>query len=164
MRTIHPGIAITGALLWAAFAAAQESVIEEAGIEEPGIEMVRVVTGAGLQDDCLAPVAITRIDGLERAVSAKEFLIEPGMHTLNGRATLDTTKCHPIAGEPGLKKAPDLEVNLELGNTYFIAYDRSSLNSNEWKLVVWKVEQALPPGEPPAPMDREGFPAQNRTQ
>ena len=117
--------------------------------EQPGTGMVRVVTEPPPRQACLAAVAITRIDGFERAVSAKEFLIEPGVHALNGRVTLDTTKCRPIEGELELNRAADLEVNLELGNTYHIAFDRSSPNSNEWKLVVWKVEQSLPVEDTP---------------
>ncbi len=107
-------------------------------------EMARVVTQNGLLSDCLAPVAINRIDGEIRVLPARGFDIEPGVHTVNGRATLDTAKCHPIDGDLQIGSAPGLEVNFETGRIYYIAYDHSSDNPGEWQLVVWKVEVPEP--------------------
>lgn len=104
-------------------------------------DMAKVVTQISQLEDCLAPVAITRIDGEKRAVSAQSFLIEPGVHTLNGRATLDTTKCQTIKGDLQLGSSPGLEVNFEAGRTYHIAYDHESPDTAEWRLLIWKVEQ-----------------------
>lgn len=103
-------------------------------------EMARIVTGKGRPAECLAPVAVTRIDGEPRVVPAQGFLIEPGVHTFNGRATLDTTYC-PLAGtNPYIGSAADLEVDLVAGSTYYIGYYHQPANSAEWKLVVWQVE------------------------
>ena len=55
--------------------------------------MARVVTNIARPADCLAAIAVNTIDGEEKAVSAKSFLIEPGVHTINGKAILDTTNC-----------------------------------------------------------------------
>lgn len=102
--------------------------------------MARVVTGGGRPAECLAPLAVTRIDGEARSVSAKGFLIEPGLHTINGRATLDLTHC-PI-DDPGLMigNAADLEVDFVAGSTYFIGYYHPPDRPGEWKLVVWNIE------------------------
>jgi len=107
-------------------------------------EMVRVITQPGRGEDCLAPVAINQIDGEMRVVPAQGFLIEPGVHTINGLVTLDTTLCKPISGDQELIGTAGLEVNFEAGNTYYIAYDRGAENAAEWRLVVWKVEYEFP--------------------
>ena len=69
------------------------------------------------------------------------FFIDPGVHTINGRAVLDTTHCPLLSHihKPGA--APDLEVYFEAGKTYYIGYDHSPDDSADWKLVVWKVEE-----------------------
>jgi hypothetical protein len=106
-------------------------------------EMARVVTGNGHQAECLASVVINRVDGERHVMPAPGFEIEPGIHSINGQAVLDTTKCRPLDDNQQLIGAVDLEVNFEAGKTYHIAYDRSGQSSDEWKLIVWKVEQAV---------------------
>jgi hypothetical protein len=108
--------------------------------ESAAIEMVKVVTQAGRPGDCLAALAVNKIDGEMRVVPAQGFLIEPGVHTINGRATLDSRKCQPIAADQRIGNVADLEANFETGRTYYIAYDHKSQNTQEWRLVVWKVE------------------------
>ena len=127
-----------------------------ADLDEPDPDkpdVARVVTQNDLPSDCLAPVAINRIDGEMRALPARGFEIESGVHTVNGRATLDTTKCRPIGGDQQIGSAPDLEVNFEAGRIYYIAYDRSSPDTDEWQLVVWKVEYPRPLLDYPQPLD-----------
>ncbi|MGA9573179.1 MAG: hypothetical protein WBS20_04435 [Lysobacterales bacterium] len=103
-------------------------------------EMARVVTDKGRPAECLAPLAVTRIDGESRVVPAQGFLIEPGAHSLNGRATLDMAYC-PL-NDPNLYigSAADLEVVFAAGSTYYIGYNHQPVNTAEWKLVVWQVE------------------------
>jgi hypothetical protein len=102
--------------------------------------MAKIVTHIARPEECLAAVAVTRIDGETKVVSARSFLIEPGVHTVNGKAKLDTSSC-PIT-DTGLQisSAPDLEVNFELGFTYYIGYIHKSPNPEEWQLVVWHIE------------------------
>jgi len=111
--------------------------------------MVRVVTGPGRPADCLAPVAVTRVDGQLKTVPAQGFLIEPGIHTINGRATLDFEQCGVTDNQLQIGTTLDLEVNFEAGNTYYIAYDHKSQNTDDWNLVVWMVEKDKP-SEPPS--------------
>jgi len=108
-------------------------------IELADNDMAEVVTGGGRSEDCLAAVAVNTIDGEQTTVPASGFLIEPGVHTLNGRATLDTTHC-PIDREYKGGPAPDLEVNFETGRVYYIAYDHKPENPLEWRLFFWKME------------------------
>ena len=109
--------------------------------------MVKVVTGEGRPADCLAPVAITRIDGERRTVPAQGFLIEPGLHTLNGRASMDISACPVEESTLQISKAADFEMFFEMGASYYLAYDHSSVNPDNWSLVVWKVELPVPPLE-----------------
>jgi hypothetical protein len=114
-------------------------------------EMVEVVTGIAQPQACLAPLAVNRIDGEPRAVPARGFLIEPGVHSINGRATLDIEACPLQDANQQIYKTADLEVNFETGVIYHIAYDHSSANSEDWALVVWKTEQLGPVETEPAP-------------
>ena len=103
-------------------------------------EMAQVLTHTGQPVNCLAPVKVTKIDGKQTQVSHVRFEIEPGLHTINGQAKLNTAFCS--IAHTGLRGgfAPDLEVDFEAGKTYTIWYDHSSKSRDEWKLVVWKVE------------------------
>ena len=127
-------------LMFGLMLAALPLVADPLDEESTAIEMVKVVTQAGRPGDCLAALAINKIDGKMRVVPAQGFLIEPGVHTVNGRATLDSRKCQPIALDQRIGSVADLEVNFEAGRTYFIAYDHKAQNTEEWRLVVWKVE------------------------
>ena len=104
-------------------------------------KMARVLTSYGRPAECLAPVSVNRIDGETRVVSAKGFLIEPGIHTINGRAILDITNCPLIDSNPNISRAADLEVNFEPGGTYHVGYYHAPANTEEWKLVVWHIEE-----------------------
>jgi len=103
-------------------------------------EMARVLTSKGRPAECLAPVVINRIDGEEVSVSAKGFLIMPGMHRINGMARLDMGNCPFIDDNPVIPSAVDLEVDFEPGGTYFIGYYHAPADTAEWKLVVWHTE------------------------
>ncbi len=102
--------------------------------------MAKVVTQYSRAADCLAALAITRIDAEKIAVPAQGFLIEPGVHSVNGRATLDITHCPFTDSDQKIGSTADLEVNFEAGKTYYIGYDHTSANTEEWALVVWKIE------------------------
>jgi hypothetical protein len=107
-------------------------------------DMVKVVTRGGRPADCLAPVAINRVDGESRLVPAQGFLIEAGVHTLNGLASLDISSCPFAEANLQIKSSEDFEVLFKPGGTYHIAYDHSSENTDQWSLVVWKVELPVP--------------------
>ena len=135
MKQAGKNLLLSGLML-----AALPLVAEPVGEDSAAIEMVKVVTQAGRPGDCLAALAVNKIDGELRVVPAQGFLIEPGIHRVNGRATLDTKKCQPIAVDQQIGSTADLEVNFEAGRTYYIAYDHKSQNTDEWRLVVWKVD------------------------
>jgi len=140
---------VTRPLMWALILAALP-VAAEQSLDQPGdqppdqpiYEMARVVTGNSHQDECLADVVINKVDGERSMMPEPGFEIEPGIHSINGQVILDTTKCRPLDDNQQLIGAVDLEVNFEAGKTYYIAYDRGHQSAEEWKLIVWKVEQA----------------------
>jgi len=103
-------------------------------------KMARVLTSRGRPADCLAPVSVNRIDGEARVVSAKGFLIEPGIHTINGKAILDITHCPLIDSNLAIGRSADLEVDFKRGGTYYVGYYHAPANTDEWKLVVWHIE------------------------
>ncbi len=99
----------------------------------------RIVTMNSKPAQCLSAVQIWRVDGERVYVHRNGFDIEAGRHSLNGRAFLDTSYCRPLHGRVS-QEVPDLEVEFEAGKTYYIGFDHSSRNVNDWRLVVWKVE------------------------
>ncbi|MBT8074591.1 MAG: hypothetical protein HKP21_12885 [Xanthomonadales bacterium] len=125
---------ILAALPAAAQPAAQELVA--------AADMVRVVTRHSRAADCIAPLSVNRIDGEPASVAAEEFLIEAGVHSINGRATLDTSKCPVELSKLRISRVADLEVNFETGYTYYIGYDYTSPDPAQWRLVAWRVEQS----------------------
>jgi len=125
-------------ILAASPAGAQPAAQENAATAD----MVRVVTEHGRTADCIAPLAVNRIDGEPASVPVEEFLIEAGVHSINGRATLDTSKCPVELSKLRVSRAADLEVNFETGYTYYIGYDYKSPDPAQWRLIAWRVEQS----------------------
>lgn len=110
----------------------------------PEVVMARIISDQSQPEDCLAAVAINRIDGEPRVVPAQGFLIEPGIHSLNGLAMLDITHCSIAGDDRQINTAADLEHNFEAGMTYWVGYYHRSHISDERRLVVWKVERSFP--------------------
>ena len=127
-------------ILTAALVSAQSRLAEEPS-ELDESNMVRIVTLGGRGTDCLAPVAVSRIDGQMVVVPAQGFFLEPGSHTINGKATLDFSKCPHDLSDLQMDSVADLEVDFVYGFTYYIGFEYKSDNSAEWQLVVWKMEQ-----------------------
>jgi hypothetical protein len=103
-------------------------------------EMVRIVTSGGRRTNCLAPLAVNRVDGEMVVVPAQGFLIEPGFHTINGQATLNFSKCPHDLSDLQMGSVADLEVDFVNGFTYYVGFDYKSDNTAQWQLVVWKME------------------------
>lgn len=105
-------------------------------------ETARIITQNERPAQCLSSVHIQKLDGELVNVHPTGFELEPGTHKMNGRAILNTTFCRRVNGRNSVG-IPDLEAHFEAGKTYFIGLDHSSTNSEDWRLVIWKVE----PGE-----------------
>jgi len=121
-------------------AVARQVVVLPLSAEVEAGTMARVVTAGSRPAECLAPLAVTRIDGEAQAVSAQGFLIEPGVHTINGRATLDLSYCPLNDPRLTIGDTAGLEVEFEAGSTYYIGYYYPPDSPAEWKLTVWNIE------------------------
>ncbi|MDX1460296.1 MAG: hypothetical protein R3348_04505 [Xanthomonadales bacterium] len=104
-------------------------------------EMAQVVTFKEDVTKCLAPVEITTIDGKNRMLPRFGFEIEPGWHSLHGRAKVNLNRC-PVVEERIRKTVhvEPLEWQFEAGKKYYVGFDHSSPNRENWRLIVWKVE------------------------
>ncbi|MDX2428305.1 MAG: hypothetical protein QNK22_06405 [Xanthomonadales bacterium] len=142
-------ILLTGALLLVSLPVPAQVAVDEKTLVLPLSSematngMAKVVTSMGRPADCLAPLAVSTIDGEKRAVPARGFLIEPGVHTVNGRATLDLATCPLSESNLSISSAADLEVEFQPGTTYYLGYHHQSANPEQWKLVVWHIEEVL---------------------
>lgn len=102
-------------------------------------DKARIVTQNVKPADCISRVAIRQINGEEKFVSPQGFDLEPGHYTLAGTVALDTSYCRaPRQNRP--INAPALEADFEAGKTYYIGFDHSSSNREDWHYVIWKVE------------------------
>jgi len=99
-----------------------------------------ITTGTEKAAECISSVHVNNIDGREVKVQALGFDVDPGTHTMTGRALINTSFCKAMGKGSQRHKVEPLEADFEAGKTYFVGYDHSSSNRNDWKLVVWKVE------------------------
>jgi hypothetical protein len=101
--------------------------------------MARVVTHLNKPDECISSVTIRRINGQEQHVPPQGFKLPPGRHSLSGIVALDTRVCKVVRGPETVPPAP-LEADFEAGKTYYIGFDHSSANRQDWGYVIWNVE------------------------
>jgi len=106
--------------------------------EEAGT--AKIITSMSKGAQCISPVHILRIDGREANVQRMGFDLEPGTHTMSGRALIDTSFCKTIGKSTGSEDTAPLEAEFEAGKTYWVGYDHKGENRNDWKYVIWKVE------------------------
>ncbi len=98
------------------------------------------ITGQHSQSaQCISPVAINTIDGKLVNVSPQGFDLDPGKHKLMGRASINTGNCPSVRGRRSNPVQP-LEADFEAGKLYYVGLDHSSKNTEDWKIVIWKVE------------------------
>ena len=107
--------------------------------EDDDRDKARIITQVAKPSECISRVAIRQIDGKDRFVSPQGFDLEPGRHTMSGTVALDTSYCKVVRGNSYTRVEP-LEADFEAGKTYWVGFDHSSSNRNEWALVIWKEE------------------------
>ena len=100
----------------------------------------KIITGHNRAAQCISPIQVRKIDGREAAVQPMGFSLDPGKHTMTGSAKIDTSMCKTVGRGTGRNKIEPLEADFEAGKTYWVGYDHSSKDRNDWKLVIWKVE------------------------
>ncbi len=103
-------------------------------------DKAQIITGFDRASQCISPIHVNQIDGREAQVQPMGFELEPGTHNLKGKAIINTSICQKFGRSSGRYKIEPLEADFEAGKTYYIGYDHNSPNQNDWKLVIWKVE------------------------
>jgi len=103
-------------------------------------QKAKVLTGTEKPAECISSVQVTSIDGKQVYVQPLGFDIEPGKHSLTGRAIINTSFCKAVGPSTVRDKPEPLEAEFEAGKTYYVGYDHSSNDRKDWKLVIWQVE------------------------
>ena len=100
----------------------------------------KVITSGVQPAQCISPVHVNNIDGREVQLPELGFDIDPGKHSVKGRALIDTSVCRAVGAGNDRYNVEPLEVEFEAGKTYYFGLDHSASRRNDWKYVVWKVE------------------------
>jgi len=102
--------------------------------------MARVITYVAKPVQCIAPIEVYNIDGELVKKNAMGFDLEPGRHTLVGLASIDSANCPVMRGNRSLD-IPPLDYEFEAGKTYYIGLEHKSANQQQWRFVVWRVQE-----------------------
>ncbi len=89
------------------------------------------------------PVSLYSIDGKQVITRKNAVWLAPGKHTIKVRSTIDLTARSGFVTarqKNNSTKNKALEIDVQEGKKYYIGYDASDDNSNNWKPVVWKVK------------------------
>ena len=99
-----------------------------------------IITAAERPAKCIAAVKIYKLNDREVDYGEVSFELDPGGYTLRGRAVVDSSFCPVLRGNEKVT-VPDLKAVFDAGNAYYIGLDHSSRNREDWRLVVWKIEE-----------------------
>jgi hypothetical protein len=102
----------------------------------------KVVTSGVQAVKCISPIHVNSIDGRTVQVPKLGFDLDPGKHSLAGRALIDTSVCRTVGAGSDRHNVDPIEYEFEAGKTYYLGLDHSAPNRNDWKYVVWKVEDS----------------------
>ena len=90
------------------------------------------------------PVVINNIDGRNVPDRSNAVWLTPGKHSIRVRAVVVNlnSRSHALTRRQTKINRINrtLELTVEEGKTYYIGYDTSGRNPNDWKAVVWKVK------------------------
>jgi len=110
----------------------------QANAKEEG--KAKIVTSGNQAARCISPVQILQIDGREVRVQRMGFNLDPGKHTMSGKALINTSICPTVGQGSNRNDTPPLEAEFEAGKTYWVGLDHSSPTRKDWKYVIWKVK------------------------
>jgi len=101
-----------------------------------------IVTSFEKPAECISAVKVKQIDGKEVLVPELGFDIDPGVHSLNASAVINTSFCKVVGVATGINPTQPIEYNFEADKTYYLGFDHSASLRKDWKLVIWKVEDS----------------------
>ena len=102
----------------------------------------KVITSGVQAVKCISPIHVNSIDGRTVQVPTLGFDLDPGKHSLKGRALIDTSVCRIVGTGSDRYNVDAIEYEFEAGKIYYLGLDHSAPNRNDWKYVVWKVEES----------------------
>ena len=107
-----------------------------------GKDKAKVITSNERPANCIAAIEIYQIDGEEVLVNPKVVELDPGEHSLKGRAlNVDTTFCKALGASTRFE-IPPLVHEFEAGKTYWVGLDHSAANRRDWRIVVYQEDPA----------------------
>ncbi len=89
------------------------------------------------------PVKIYEIDGKQITSRDNGVWLKPGKHNIRVSAMVNTSQLNKFTTRVQKSYNKDkkiLDINVEEGKIYYVGYDASDRNPNNWKPVVWKVK------------------------
>ncbi len=101
----------------------------------------RIVTSVNRPLDCLFSVTVYNINGREVLNPPLAFNIKPGKYTFKLQAIFNRKKCSPAIINAKFIKIDPLEIEVEAGKSYFLAYNASAPSHRDWKMEILKVEE-----------------------
>ena len=112
-----------------------------AALHAGNADRAQVVTHQKDLGNCIGPVVITHIDGRTRQLPPLGFELEPGSYTLGGISAPSGGLCISArSSRSSPPPIPPLEAVFEAGKQYFIGFDHSSKDPQEWRLLIWKIQ------------------------
>lgn len=103
-------------------------------------DKAKIVTSGSNAAQCISAVHIQKIDGREARVQKMGFDLEPGKHTMSGRALINTSFCATVGSKTSRENPAPLEADFEAGKIYYVGIDHSAPSPKDWKYVIWKVK------------------------
>lgn len=91
------------------------------------------------------PVEIYELDGQQITTRKNGLWLKPGTHTIKVSSVINRDQLNHSVSTRLIKNNSfvdkSLTISVEEGSVYYVGYDASDRNPNQWKPVVWKVKE-----------------------
>lgn len=110
----------------------------------PSEPSAKIVMNHGINAKQLFPVRLLMVNGENVIVRDDTVWLQPGMYELRFATSINSDYTKQIMGlkeRRGLKDLPNtLNIKVEADKSYYVAFDASSTETEEWGPVVYKVK------------------------
>lgn len=89
------------------------------------------------------PVSLYSIDGKQVLTRNNAVWLSPGKHTIRVNSKIDLTGRSGVVTARQKNNSFDnkvIKIDVKEGKKYYVGYDASDNNSNNWQPIVWKVK------------------------
>lgn len=94
------------------------------------------------------PVKLLEVNGENVSVRNDAAWLNPGQYELNFASSVDSRYVQTVLSPKERRGTKDwnteMRINLEAGKTYYIGFDASSNNTEDWQPVIYKVKSSNP--------------------